>query len=376
MIIDRYLFRVFSRVVLILFCSLAGLLIVIDSFNNLDELIACSRTAGGIWRVVGDYYGARTLLLFDYMGGMLAMTGAMFAVTWLQRSNELTALGAAGIPTSRLLRPIVLGAMLISALGIVNREWGLPSVRSQLSRDIKNWSGEHAQQFSPKYDPQSDVLLRGLALVAKDRRIEAPNFRLPSTAGMWGNELVGQAAYFRAAEQGRPSGWLIVGVQQPEEIAELESVQVHDRPLLLSPKNYSWLQADECFVASPLSFEELYVGNGWRHYLSTPELVYGLKTRALENSNELKVLLHNRFLQPLLDLVVLFLGLPLVLRRDARKIFITAGMSMSLVAAYYAVTLLCRALGNNYLLSPALASWAPLLAFGPIAFVSARPLWD
>ena len=79
---------------------------------------------------------------------------------------------------------------------------------------------------------------------------------------------------------------------------------------------------------------------------------------------------------PLLDLVVLFLGLPLVLRRDARKIFVTAGMSMTLVGTYYAVTLFCRALGNNYLLSPALAAWAPLLAFGPVAFVSARPLWD
>jgi lipopolysaccharide export system permease protein len=376
MIIDRYLFRVFFRVVLILFCSLAGLLIVIDSFNNLDELIACSRSEGGIWRVLADYYGARTLLLFDYMAGMLAMTGAMFAITWLQRSNELTALSAAGVPTSRLLRPIVLGAMLISGLGAINREWGLPSVRSQLSRDIKNWSGEHAQQFSPKYDPQSDVLLRGLALFASDRRIEAPNFRLPPEAGLWGKELVGQAAYFRAAEGERPAGWLLMGVHQPEDLAELESLSVHGRPLLLSPKNHAWLKPGECFVVSQLSFEELYVGSGWRHYLSTPELVFGLKSRALENSNELKILLHSRFLQPLLDLVVLFLGLPLVLRRDARKIFVTAGMSMTLVGTYYAVTLFCRALGNNYLLSPALAAWAPLLAFGPVAFVSARPLWD
>lgn len=376
MIIDRYLFRVFFRVVLILFCSLAGLLIVIDSFNNLDELVACSRSAGGIWKVLGDYYGARTLLLFDYMGGMLAMTGAMFAVTWLQRSNELTALSAAGIPTSRLLRPVVLGAMLISMLGIVNREWGLPTVRSQLSRDIKNWTGEHAQQFSPKYDPQTDVLIRGLALVAKDRRIEAPNFRLPPEAGLWGKELVGQAAYFHSADGERPSGWLLVSVRQPEDLGELESVAIHGRPLLLSPKNHRWLKEGECFVVSQLSFEELYVGGGWRHYLSTKELISGLKTRALENSNELKILLHSRFLQPFLDLVVLFLGLPLVLRRDARKIFITAGMSMTLVGTYYAVTLFCRALGNNYLLSPVLAAWGPLLAFGPVAFVSARPLWD
>lgn len=375
-IIDRYLFQVFFRVVLILFLSLAGLLIVIDSCNNLDELISSGRSSGGLGKVLAEYYGARTLLLFDYMSGMLAMTGAMFAVTWLQRSNELTALSAAGISTSRLIRPIMLGALFVSTLGVLNREWGLPSVRLQLSRDIKNWSGENAHQFSPKYDPRTDVLLRGLALVPKDRRIEAPEFRLPPEAGAWGKELVGQAAYYRDADKERPAGWLIVAVREPTNLAELDSLRVNDEAVVLSPKDTPWLQPLECFVVSRLSFEELYVGNGWRHYLSTPELVYGLKTRALENSNELKVLLHQRFLQPILDFVVLFLGLPLVLRRDARQIFMTAGMSMGLVAAYYAVTLVCRALGNNYLLSPALAAWGPMLAFGPIAFASARPLWD
>jgi len=38
--------------------------------------------------------------------------------------------------------------------------------------------------------------------------------------------------------------------------------------------------------------------------------------------------------------------------------------------------LVCHAIGSNYLLDATLAAWLPLLIFGPVAYASARPLWD
>jgi lipopolysaccharide export LptBFGC system permease protein LptF len=47
-----------------------------------------------------------------------------------------------------------------------------------------------------------------------------------------------------------------------------------------------------------------------------------------------------------------------------------------IVVALWMVTFASDALGRNYLISAPLAAWLPLLIFGPLAYVAARPLWD
>jgi lipopolysaccharide export system permease protein len=86
--------------------------------------------------------------------------------------------------------------------------------------------------------------------------------------------------------------------------------------------------------------------------------------------------LHARLVQPLLDLSLVLLGIPLVLRGQTRNIFVAAGIGIVLVGVLLGVVLVCHALGKNYLLSAALAAWLPLLLFGPLAYAAARPLWD
>jgi Predicted permease YjgP/YjgQ family. len=70
------------------------------------------------------------------------------------------------------------------------------------------------------------------------------------------------------------------------------------------------------------------------------------------------------------------LGLPLVLSRNSRNIFLAAGLCAVLVAVVYLVVLTCHGLGSNYLLDPLLATSIPLVLFGPLAYTVARPLWD
>ena len=51
---DRYLVRLFIKVVLACFVSMAGLYVVIDAFGNLDEFVGYGSPA-----VVTEYYSAR-----------------------------------------------------------------------------------------------------------------------------------------------------------------------------------------------------------------------------------------------------------------------------------------------------------------------------
>jgi lipopolysaccharide export system permease protein len=69
----------------------------------------------------------------------------------------------------------------------------------------------------------------------------------------------------------------------------------------------------------------------------------------------------------MLDVTLLFLGLPIVVSRESRNAFISAGSCLLVVAGFLAAVAMFQGLGMNYLVRPALAAWAPLLLFVPMA---------
>jgi lipopolysaccharide export system permease protein len=376
-IIDRYLVALFVKVVVISFISLAGLYVVIDGFNNLDEFISHGKKSedGMVW-VVASYYGPRVLQFFDKTAGIIAMIAVIFAIAMLQRSNELLALMAAGISPARVIMPLLVAAGIVSGLGVANREFGLPRVRNGLAKNAQDWLGEASRKCTPRYDIRNDILISGKSTRAKLREIESPQFRLPPELKTWGRQITAASAFQQPANGDHPAGYLLTGVKQPANLAQLRSQQLRGEIVLYSPADTPWLKPGECFVMSVVSFEQLTVGGAWRQYLSTRELLTGLHNQSIEPGADVRVTLHSRLIQPLLDVSLVLLGLPLVLTRTNRNIFVAAGMCVVLVAVVYLVVLTCHGLGSNYLLDPLWATWIPLVLFGPIAYTLARPLWD
>jgi len=375
--IDRYLVALFVKVVVIAFISLAGLYVVIDGFGNLDEFISHGKKSDDhiVW-IVASYYGPRVLQFFDKTAGIIAMIAVIFAIAMLQRSNELLALMAAGIAPSRVIMPLLIAAGVVSGMGVANREFGLPWVRNGLSKNAQDWLGEASRKCTPRYDIRSDILISGKSTRAKDREIELPQFRLPPEFAAWGRQISAASAFQQPANADHPAGYLLKGVKQPGNLARLRSQQLDGKTALYSPTDTPWLKPDECFVVSVVSFEQLTVGGAWRQYLSTYELITGLWNQSIEPGADVRVTLHARLIQPFLDISLVLLGLPLVLTRTSRNIFLAAGMCVVLVAVVYLVALTCHGLGSNYLLDPRLATAIPLAVFGPIAYTLARPLWD
>jgi lipopolysaccharide export system permease protein len=379
-LLDRYILGLYVKALFLTLLVLGGMYVFIDMIGNIDDLRAYV-PQDAPWTafpaLLLDYYGPRVLWVFDKIAGMMATAAAIFAVTWLMRTQEMTAILSAGVPPSRVLRPIIIATALVSALAVTNREIWLPHFRSQLARNAQDWLGEKGKNCTPQFDPRSDVLITGKRTVGKERRIEGPLFRLLSPElSVWGRQIAADNAWYLPYDNGRPAGYLLTGVKQPANLTQLRSLLVNGEPVLMSPSDTPWLKPGECFVASVVSFEQFSLGNGWRQNLSTMEMVLGLKNRSLQSGADMLVTMHGRFLQPLLDLTLVFLGLPLVLSRGNRNIFLAGAIGLGLMATFFVVSLVCQGLGNNYLLAPALAAWLPVLIFAPVAFVLARPLWD
>jgi lipopolysaccharide export system permease protein len=376
-IFDQYVLRSFLRVLLVSFLSLTGLYVVVDLFGNLDEFLSYAEQQGSLLGVLSDYYGPRVFAFFDRTSALLSLLAVIFTVTWLQRRNELTALMAAGIPKWRFVLPLILATMAISAVGILNRELALPCFRHKLTRNAQNWMGENAKRFDPRYDYETGILISGQATRGADQSIEQPNFRLPGNLSQFGRQLAAARALYRQPTPQHGGGYLLQEVTQPANLKEIASATQDGRPVILSPHDTPWLEPDQCFVTSNITFQHLTAPRAWAQYSSTAELISALRNPSLDYSANMRVTVHGRLVQPLLDVTLLLLGLPLVLTRSSRNMFVAAAQCLLLVAVFHVVILLCHVMGNNtYLFSPALAAWTPLLIFGPIAYTVAQRRWE
>ena len=221
-LIDRYVFMVFARVFTLCFLCLTGIYVVGDFVGNLNEFIDASDQRGGILMTLGSYYAMRVPWFFDLIGRIVALISAVFAVTWLQRNNEMTALMAAGISRWRILRPVVTGVVIVTVLGAVNREMVIPRLREELSQNVRDLTADTATPLTAHFDHMTNILIDGEEGLEKGKRIVKPTFRLPLAMSYFSRQLIAESAVRAPATPELPAGYLLESVSTPENIDELE----------------------------------------------------------------------------------------------------------------------------------------------------------
>lgn len=380
-IIDRYLLGTYLKTLGVLFLSMTGLFIMVDTTSNFDEFVAYGKQQGGLHRVLFDYYAPRVLTFFDRTSGILAMVAGMFVVSVLYRSNELTAILAGGVPKARVVRPILAVSLVVSLIAVANREWAIPKLRGKLIYNAQNWKGENPRPMTPAYDNRTDIFIDGKAVLAAQRLILEPKFTLPPTLAMFGQRLVAARAFQQPATAQHPAGYLLDEVAGGDrgggngETGRVDG-EIQGQPAILVPSGHEWLKPNQLFVASEIEFEQLAAGHAWQDMAGSLDLWRAMKQASQDFSAATRVRLHARLVQPLVDMTLVVIGLSLVLRRAQRNIFVAAGISLFVIASFFLVTLGAHGLGAIYLLRPDLAAWLPLLLFMPVAAGVSQGIWE
>jgi len=377
-IIDRYLLRQFVQTFVICFLSLFGLFVIIETSTNLQAFIRSGQRAGGVISFVTHYYLYKSISIFDITSGFLSLVSAMFTASWIQRHNEMTALMAAGISRIRAVLPIIVAPIVLSALSAANRELVIPVYRNELSRRPQDPLGDQPQSLSSCLDNQTDVELGGKSTYAKEKRIEEASFliRAPELR-TYGKRLVADNAYYVPPIGNCPGGWLLKGVREPRNLDSRPSLELRGQAVLITPRDApDWLKPDQCFLKSDLDFDQLTGGSAFKDLASTAQLIAALRNPSLGYGADVRVAIHARFVRPLLDITLLFLGLPLVVTRESRNVFIAIGMCIALGAGFQLVVSGFQFWGaSSYLIRPELAAWAPLMIFVPTAVWLAESMW-
>ena len=184
-------------------------------------------------------------------------------------------------------------------------------------------------------------------------------------------------AYYHAPEGQQPGGYLLDKVREPKNLDSRPSLFWNARPVLITPRDApDWLKSDQCFLVSNLDFDQLIGSPAVRQLSSTAQLITGLHNPSQDFGADVRVAIHARIVQPLLDITLLFLGLPLVVSRESRNVFLAMGVCMAVTTAFSLVVVGSQHLGTIYLLGPALAAWIPLMIFVPVAVGLAESMWN
>ena len=376
-IIDRYLLRQFLQNFAICFMSLLGVYVILDAFTHLEAFMSLAKGLT-LMKIIVAYYGYRTLFFFDLFSSLLVLMSAMFTMAWIQRHHEMTALMSAGISRIRVVAPVLAASAAIILLAVVNREVVIPRIKDEVAKQPTDLKGKVIEELQPQYDDATNVLIGGRCAITDEKQIELPVFVVPPdelSLCTYGKQWTAAAAYYTPAKDGRPTGYLLVDVTEPKNLSQRPSLALDGRYILLTPHDYpQWLKPTEAFVVSAVTVDEL-TGGKVMQLASTGELIRVVKSHSYFSA-DLRVMVHSRILQPLLDIMLLFLGLPLVAARDNRNVFVAIGLCMGLVALFTMVKIACQQLGTNCLISPSLAAWAPLMIFVPAAVAMSSAMWE
>lgn len=371
-ILDRYLLKLFVRIFAVCFLSFSGLFIVIHVFSNLDDFAGAQ---DGWLTLFQRFYVPRLFDIFDKTAVMMALVAAILAFALMQRRREVTAIQAAGLPLRRILRPVLWMTLGIVALGAVNREWLLPQFRDQLVRTPRDWAGDSKMPVTVQDDWRSGVRLRGNHVISAENTIDQPDVQLPIELANRTTRIRATSALITTATPNRPAGLLLNGVTFPEDINLIASVTDGKTFGVWTSADQDWLKRGQCFVACEFDAEKIAYGSMLDEFRTVSELMSDVRAPQSSFGRSDRLALHARLVKPLLDLTLVLFGLPIVLSKTDRNVFVSTGLCILIVGVFHLAVTVSHSFGSYRVLQPAaLAAWLPVLVFAPLAVLSMRKL--
>jgi lipopolysaccharide export system permease protein len=358
---DRHLFRRYLSTFLILFISTYGLYVVFDGFTNVDGFQDKASSVGAVLSRMVQYYTYRASDFFEMVGSLLSVGSAVIVLGLLYYQRELHPVLAAGIPTYRLSLPLLAGAALVNGLLIVNAEVIAPraSLELQSSRSGGTSMGKLIQ---PAQDYELYLNIDGEYMLAATRTLHNGRFILQAPVLV--EELTtltcDLATYYDESAK-HPGGWRLQNVEP--SFSALKLTEFGTR------KIFRLKGSDDIFLASDVTFHQMYSQGGNYLYDSTPQLIRRINSPALSRfSIDRQILhLHTRLTRPLINLIAVMLAIPFVLRRESRSLITNMALSAGVLVLLLAGQQLCSYLAAAKMITPDFAVWIPILVGGAAA---------
>jgi LPS export ABC transporter permease LptG len=368
-LLDRYIARSWLGNVALVMLAFAAIYFLADFMDLIDDFQHNKVPPG----VVVRYYAFHVFQILFTVAPVAVLVGVLVTFGVLARHNEVTAMKAGGVSVYRIALPVLGMGLAASALLYAAQEWVLPQTNKASAAErnvIKGRAAQSSDQYDRRWMLASDDRFynfeyiiereraprRGVAEPAAGSEFSVHGFsvydvdpvrwrleeRLFAARAIWsGGEGVYDLEHGYRRTTGRASTLASFRSQRVRAIGREPGGEI-ERP--------EYFKREEK-PSDTMRFGEL------RAYIAS------LEVRGFDVAR-LRVQLHRKLAFPMVGLVMTLLAIPFSFVVARRGALYGIGIAIVIAIVYWAVLATFEALGNNALLHPSLAAWAPNLIFG------------
>ncbi len=349
-LLDRYIARTYlERYALVMTTFLA--LFVLVEFMDLFDDVQQNHVKGA---VVLHYYLFHMPYLVHLITPVAVLVTVLVTFGVMARNNEITAMKAAGLSIYRVVLPALALSALVAFVMFESAEYLLPPVNKVAREDFNVIKGRPPQSASTNEhrwilghdgriynfdylslpgDAAGPPALYGLSIYD----VDAPSWELRS-------RLYAARAVWNGVWYDLEQGWSWTFTGGAEPFKQFSQVRQRD---LERPTYFVQDQPE----ADTMSFRDL------------QEHIRRLQKLGLDVTN-LKVSLHRKVSYPAVSLIMTMIGVPFAFVVARRGALYGVAVAIVIAIVYWACLGIFEQLGNNAILPPLLAAWAPNILFG------------
>lgn len=382
-ILDRYVAKNFLIGYAIALAVLIGLRVIIDLFVKIDEFTENLGDIGtaAVMKIILTFYGLNCTLYFRDFAGMITVVAASFSFGRMVRSNELVAIMASGVSLKRIIAPIVFLALLLTGVLVVDQELIIPRLADKLVRSHDDVPGQESYEVRFIGDGSGSLICAqrfdvGTSMLYKPTIL----LRNPVKPGIW--EVTARIDAGKALYNHQTRQWDLYSRDPNDPNTNELNIYAEDpnegRWLpygLLFEKNASGKPRPVASYTSDIMARDIPVMCKSEHktLLGLRQLnelaVQGTQVRDLAQLYSQK---HFRITDPLINLVMLMISLPLLVCRDPKAMKSAVTIAFALTGACFVTTFVCKILAAEVVFDkvmPELWAWLPVFVFLPVAFI-------
>lgn len=372
-ILDRYIAKNFLYGYFISLFIMIGMFLTIDLFMNLDEfaeLLGVEDATGYVLTMkdvavnIVRFYSVRCALWYKEMAGMIVVIAAVFSLTRMTRNNELVAVMASGMSLKRILAPILLLAVLLTGLMVADQELLIPKYAYELTRkhDEMSYKTSYEVWFigddngslfcSQMYDEETQTLHDPFIILRE---------RIREGAGIY--RVKGRIQAIAAVYEGDRGGWTLIDGKRMLLGGDTEQMQGG--------------QAESIdFYKSNLTAADIPVRKreGFKSFLSLRQLTELENNPGVRKTDlaSLAFQKHSRITDPIVNLIMLMVALPVLVCREPRAMKTAILISFLTTLSCFLTVFICNLFATEVFFGgiyPAFWAWAPIAIFFPIAVI-------
>ncbi len=346
-ILTRYIMLRTLRPLILLFLGFIGIFVLVDLFDHAHTFIDNQVGAG----VVALYYAYSMPFIFVLTVPVAMLLATLLSVGAMSRGNEIMAMKGSGLSLTRILTPVLLLAVLVSAANLLVAEYAVPPatrhkieiedahLRGQRSdprirRDIIYMRPDGGMILVRRYNTRQQIM-EDVTIEEFDERLR-PKTRIDASGARWETDH-----------------WILESGRLRRFTSEGESVTPFDT-MELNPGD----PTPDDLVRRKLEPEE-------RGYFDLRD--YIAKLRAGGNDpRALEVQLHLKVAFPFVSFIMTLLGAPLAARTRRSGFAVAFASALAISFFYYAAIQVAQVLGRQGILSPPLAAWIANVVFAAI----------